>query len=393
MRRLRANAALFWRWFGYWRKRYMWLRLAILLVIFAPTLKEIRHPLIGDLVRYAITAIETARFPPSFMEARLLRARETKRLQESLLARFDSNHDGRLEPAEAQRLGSATGLAPKALRERVLSADYDRLLAATKKVGIATRFATSREMRRWAFETARANEEREFAQYHREIDAQMRIPYARPADYLRWTTWRRGLGMFWVGWQEIVQTGLGPLGSFAPGINFSMQALPGTELSAQTPRLVWAWRGGIGWLMLLVLVIISARGFARRQELERRFKEDPAFAEAPCPICGRPTHDFGALRELRLTRAIGVGAVVGLAAFAVGTLGLHDALERTVFAIHLTPIVFGVVVAAARYLLWPWEVHACHRRPGLHIIGIAAAVVAVIVALGAVVAYGVTVLG
>ncbi len=162
MTRLRANAALFWCWFGYWRKRYMWLRLAILLVIFAPTVYEVKRPLIRQLVVYAVTAIDTARFPTPFFKERLLRGQQTKALEKSLIARFDANRDGRLDAAELQRLAQATGLSAEDVTASVLHADYDRLLAGAQKGRIATQFGTSREMRKWAYRTAQTQE----AQWH-----------------------------------------------------------------------------------------------------------------------------------------------------------------------------------------------------------------------------------
>jgi len=53
----------------------------------------------------------------------------------------------------------------------------------------------------------------------------------------------------------------------------------------------------------------------------------------------------------------------------------------------------GLAVGTARYLLWPREVHACHRRPRLHLIGLTAAALAVAAPLSAVVVYGVKAFG
>jgi hypothetical protein len=372
MIRLRANAAFFWRWFGYWRKRYMWLRLAILLVIFAPTIYEIKRPLIRQLVVYAVTAIDTARFPTPFVKDRLLRAQQTKALEKSLIARFDANRDGRLDVAESRRLAQATGLSAKDVTADVLHADYDRLLAGAQKGRIATRFGTSREMRNWAYRTAQTQEAQWHDQQWAEVERELEMPRVRPIDYLHWSTWARGIGWFRERFDEI-------LGAFIPPIFAGISG----PMMAPAPR---GWRGYIGWAIILALVMISVRNFARRQELERRFREDPIFAEAPCLICGRPTHDFGALRELRVARSLGVGVVVGLAAFGVAWLGIYDASDRAAFAIHVTPVALAVAAAAVRYILWPREVHACHQRPRLHLIAFIASVIAVVAPLAAVVA-------
>jgi len=377
---IRANAALFWRWFLYWRKRYMWLRLAILLVVFAPTLYQVRRPLIRELVVYAVTAIDSACSPTSFWKANLLRMRETKSLQKSLLARFDANHDGRLEPAEGDRLRTATGLTPKELSSQTLKADYDRLLAGTKMAGIATRFTTSREMRRWAYQTAQAQETQWHDEQWREVERELRMPYPRAADYLHWSTWRRGINWFRAGLGEKVDR-------LAPGM-FSGVSFPAgmrDQFPAWQVRPYPLWRGLLGWVSLVLIAVVCVRRFVRGEELRRRFREDRAFAEAPCPICGRPTDDFGALREFRPARAIGVGAVVGLAAFAVTAVHPREA-HVLLFGVPGGPFLLGIPFAIMRYILWPWEVHACHRRPRLHVIAFVASVIAVVAPLAAIAA-------
>jgi len=374
MLRVRKNATLFWRWFGYWRRRYIWLRLAILLVIFAPTIYEVKRPLIRQLVVYAVTAIDNARWPTPFYKAQLLRARETKALQRSLLARFDTDRDGRLEATESRRLREATGLSAKDVTESVLRADYDHLLAAAQELHVATRFSTPREMRSWAHQTAQTEETRWHDQQWAEVERELRLPRPRARDYLRWTTWARGIGWFRGRIGELLDTLVPPI--FA-GVSHAWMSGYYTD---QPP--VWrTWKGYVGWGIVLALVVISVRSFARRQELERRFQEDPVFAEAPCPICGRPTHDFGALREFRPARALGLGAVVGLAASAVSALGLHGHSEPTGLAMWSVPLALAVVAAVLRYLLWPREVHACHRRPRLHVIAFAGSVVVVVAPL------------
>jgi len=380
MTRLRANTALFWRWFLYWRKRYMWLRLAILLVIFAPTVYGVRRPLIKTLVEYAVTAIDTARFPTSFWKTKLLRMREAKSLQKSLLTRFDANHDGRLEPAEGDRLRTATGLAPNELSSQTLKADYDRLLAGTKRAGIATRFSTSREMRRWAYQTAQAQETQWHDEQWAEVERELRVQYPLPVDYLHWSTWRRGINWFRAGLGEKVD-------QLAPGM-FSGISFPAgmtDQFPARQVRPYPLWRGLLGWLSLVLLAVVCVRRFVRGEELRRRFRDDPAFAQAPCPICGRPSHDFGALPEMRLARALGVGVVVGLAAFAIGAVHSRTS-PSMVFAFPGELFLLGIPFAILRYLLWPREVHACHRRPRLHLIAFAASVIVVVAPLTAVAA-------
>ncbi len=67
--RVRANLSLSRRWFGHWRRRYVWLRLAILVLIFAQPVYGVFRPVIRDLVVLAIEGIESAKQGPHF-EAR-----------------------------------------------------------------------------------------------------------------------------------------------------------------------------------------------------------------------------------------------------------------------------------------------------------------------------------
>jgi hypothetical protein len=386
MERVRSNAVLFRRWFGYWRRRYMWLRLAILLVVFAPTLYEMKRPLIRELVVYAVTAIDTARFPTPFYKARLFRGQQVKVLERSLIARFDADGDGRLDAAESQRLTQATGLSARDATASVLHADYDRLLAAARKLDLPTRFSTSREMRTWAYRTAQAEEAQWHDQQWAEVERELRMPRPRATDYLHWSTWARGMGWFLGRTGGLLDTVLPPI--FA-GVSHSW-AYYGY---GDQPPLWRSWRGYIGWAIVFALVAISMRNFGKRRELERRFRADPVLAAAPCPICGRPTHDFGALRELRVARSTGVGVVVGLAAFGAMACLMPHASPRMALAVRLLPVMLGLTAAFIRWDLWPELVHADHTRPRLRLIATAAYALAVLVPLGAIIAAWVAAFG
>jgi len=102
--RVKANAALFWRWFRYWRKRYMWLRLAIIVLIFAEPVYGVFHPLIRDLVVIAIGGIEAAK-PGPRRYVDYYQFEDKKRLQKHLLTRFDANGTGGW--SAGRRLGCA----------------------------------------------------------------------------------------------------------------------------------------------------------------------------------------------------------------------------------------------------------------------------------------------
>jgi hypothetical protein len=126
-RRTGENALLTWRWFGYWRRRYMWLRIAVLALLFAQPVYYTLDPLVVKLVRIAIIGIEHAK-PGPYHHARALQFREKKRLQKSLLARFDGSRDGRLSRAEAGRLEEATGLTAAQVEGSALQVELDPLV-------------------------------------------------------------------------------------------------------------------------------------------------------------------------------------------------------------------------------------------------------------------------
>ena len=367
MARLRANLSLFWRWFTHWRKRYVWLRLALLLIVFAEPVHDVFRPTIRELVVIAIQGIDTAGIPKlTHYQYRRLRMKETKRLQHSLLARFDANHNGRLEKAEAQRLTRATSLVARDITQSGLVADLDRLLTANQKLGLADRALTSRKIRRAAFDAAQRETDQFYREYRKELAPLLATQYPQWRDYLQWKTWSNGGSMF--------------LGYFA----YSLQEATSVQWSPKR------------WLLLVVLpaVIFSVSRFGRRERLGQRFREDPELAVAPCPVCQEPTHDFGALRQQRLSRAATTGVVVALAFYAVSAVtpalgGGPPSFSLSTFTLvshrpATSILLLGLAALILRWVLWPREVHACHRRPRLHWIGLAASACLVLAAAGTV---------
>jgi len=370
--RVRKNLSLSWRWFTYWRKRYVWLRLAIVLLLFADPVRDVFRPTIRELVVIAITGIETAGIPRlTYYRARHLRQLEVKKLQRSLLNRFDANRDRRLEKAEAQRLAKGTGLAPKDITQSGLKADLDRLLAANQKLGLADRELTSRKIRRGAFDAAQRETEVFYREQHAEVERLLVVSRPTWRDYLQWKTWSRG------------------------GSQFSGFLLYYLEEATTVNWPVWRWLV----FVILPAVLVSVWRFAGGEQLTRRFREEPELAAAPCPRCSEATRDLGALRQRQLSRAVASGVAVMLAVYAILVVtvparpSIGD-IPDLHYHLPITPALpAGLAALLLRLILWPWEVHACHRRPRLRLIGLAASACLVVVAAGAVVWFTLKTLG
>jgi len=404
--RVRGNLSLSRRWFGYWRKRYMWLRLLILLAVFAQPIYEVRKPLIRELIVLAISGIDSAKRGP-YSEARATQFQEKKRLQRSLLAYFDRNEDSRLDRAESQRLTKKTGLTRNQVAGSGLRVELDPLVEASHRVGLLSRTTTANDMRREALGQALAEHEQEHEALWREAGPNLEMQYPTAGDYLKWETWRRGLDSA----RGQIVYHLGPTAAY------SFAGLTPPEYNAmwmwEAPE--WRWWGAVGWLVLGLVTVLCIRRYGRGEELERRFQEEPAVAAAPCPLCGDATNDYGALIQHRASRAWATVAVVGLAAVTMSALGWLEALQGLFSGTHerggvdfwqvLMRIYSGSVsetmegswaavlgIAAAcgvvRWVLWPREIHAVHRRPYLRAAGFGASVVLVVALLSGTVALG-----
>ncbi|MCJ7751336.1 MAG: hypothetical protein MUQ65_09620 [Armatimonadetes bacterium] len=402
--RSRGNLSLSWRWFGHWRRRYMWLRLLILLAVFAQPIYEIRKPRIRDLVIIAIKGIESAKGGPYF-ETRVIQFQEKKQLQRSLLAYFDRNEDGRLDRAESQRLTKKTGLTRGQVAGSGLRVELDPLVEASHRVGLLSRTKTANDIRREALAKALATAEQEHEALWREAGPDLAMQYPTAGDYLKWETWARGLDA--ARGQIVSHLGMTVASSFAGLVP------PGyAQMRGEPRRKSW---GGAGWLILGLVAVLCIHRYGKGKELERRFQEDAALAAAPCPVCGEPTNDYGALAEHRAPRAWAMAAVAGLAVVSMSALRWPEALRGVLFQTHLhggsdllqvlTRIYSGsvcramegswvaiAVVAAAfgvvRWILWPREIHAVHRRPCLLAAGFGAGVVLVVALLSGIVALG-----
>jgi hypothetical protein len=386
--RLRANLSLSWRWFNYWRRRYVWLRLLILLAVFAQPIYEIRKPLIRELVIIAIKGIESAKFGP-YLETRAIQHQEKSRLQRALAAHFDTNGDRRLSTAEGRSLHEQTGLTREQVEGRALDVELDALVAANHAVELLSRTRTANDLRREALAAALAEHQREHEAVWEEIGPDLEMQYPTARDYLRWETWRHGLASF----LDVLRYRL-PLGP---------HLIPGPRLYEASDmgfgeQSLWQNMGDV--LVVLVLagvVLVSIRRYGKGTELERRFVEEPSLAAAPCPVCGTPTHDYGALAQHRGAQAWAGAAVAGLTA---ATLWLSattwcEVAERlgatgcgrvcvlvepfaSDWARLISLAVIMVATGITRWALWPREVHLGHRRPSARVAGFALGVVLVV---------------
>lgn len=373
--RIKHNLSLTWRWFSHWRKRYMWLRLLILLLVFAHPIYQVRKPLIRELVVIAIKGIESAKLGPR-LYAQAYEFQERKGLQNALRAKFDANRDGALNRAEAAKLRDETGLGRDAVTCSGLDADLDALVEASHKTGVLSRVVTGADIRRRALDAAVAEQEREHRELSRQIAPMLQATRTDAADWLQWETWVGGLDHFRAVLAEEVPGGRQFFAGLAPGSEPFMWS------SREYPK----WQGYAGWIALLAIAVLSVRRYGTGEALRRRFGEDPELAAAPCPVCGEATHEYGALMQHRISRACATAAVVGLVFVAVAGLGL----PRWLYGVGMVAI---PAAGAVRWILWPREVHACHRRPSLLYVGFAAALLLVVGLLSGIAAYGMNTLG
>jgi hypothetical protein len=378
---MRENARLTWRWFKYWRRRYVWLRLIVLVLLFAHPVYEVFDPAITRLVRIAIFGIEQAKFGP-YHHRRALEFQEKKRLQQHLLVHFDRSGDGKLDRSEAERLEAATGFTAGQVTGSALNVDLDALMDANHQLGTVPDSLTANDIRRAALDAALADAARARRESKAEIDPMLEWDYPGLRDYLRWDIWKRGVRDFLSVIQE--HTGL-----YVPGVTLLYE--PEDRDFVMWVSRARRWRGSVGWLVLLGAVVISVRRYGKTEELKLRLERDPCLAAAPCPVCGEATRDYGALIHHRAARAWAAGAVVVLAALICWLLldapgSGHQAALRAPIWLAVTAAA-GITVGLARWLLWPWEVHACRRRPSLVLLGFALGVVVVVGLLGCIGGY------
>jgi hypothetical protein len=278
--------------------------------------------------------------------------------------------------------------------------ELDPLLEANRKLKLVPAEVTSRVLRREALDRALAEMDRQHKESHAEMDPMLAMQYPGWRDYLKWGTWKRGVDSLR---SHLAYSEGTNLGRYFAGMG------PRGEEYEWVPRSP-AWQGYIGWWILLLVVIVCVARYGRAERLRKRFEEDPEFAAAPCAICKMPTHDYGALIAHRGERAWAAAAVVGLALLPLAALELSDAfasggpaylygelprqsgrgLLADLMRAVTDPVAALFMAGAAgivRWLLWPREVHAVHRRPWLFTVGFGVGAVLVIGLLGTVASF------
>jgi hypothetical protein len=220
------------------------------------------------------------------------------------------------------------------------------------------------DIRRQTLSRAMQEEEAEHRELWREIEPMLDATRKDPAEWLRWETWKQGLKEF-----RVI---LAWFGGLVPGPYFA-GILPAAEDPMEYDFFphVPGWRGYIGWAVLVAAVAISVRRYGRGEALKRRFEEDPELALARCPICKTPTKQYSVLEQHRWARAWATGAVVFLAALAVGSVTDRPAAWTVIGTA-------GIPAAFLRWLFWPREVHACHQRRYLPLFGFVVSTVLVV---------------
>ena len=167
-----------WKAFNSWRKRGMWFRVTILLIIFSVPLCErlmtVDHvPLINELVWTACRAIRAAS-EPKVMSAHLryLHVRESRQLQAKLQGKVKSG-DLQLSPEEL-----------KLLTQNTVDANYNELFALAKRVKLIPENITLSQKKRAMLDKACQLASERFDHEWEEIRRETRKEYPFHPDVL-----------------------------------------------------------------------------------------------------------------------------------------------------------------------------------------------------------------
>jgi hypothetical protein len=180
----------FLRAFNHWRKRYVGLRLLYLLFLGFCVFREAFLPVLPNLVRIAIQAMQSYSDPRLVTAlARSRRARMARRLQFSLWHVADKDANGSLEGTELDLLWTA-GLDPEELRTKPIQANLPRLFDACHRLGLLPSSYTFSSSLREARLAATAEVERIQSPLRLRIEPMLKT-WEEP-DYLQLKTWKRG---------------------------------------------------------------------------------------------------------------------------------------------------------------------------------------------------------
>ncbi|UCH33524.1 MAG: hypothetical protein JSV65_13250 [Armatimonadota bacterium] len=169
-------------------------------------------PSIVSLVRIACRAIEMAGLPGTVYSVMMYeKAMQVDALRDSLLAHYDADRNGKLEPGQARALTLATGLTAQDLTVSCAEGDFDRLLKAAHAQHVLPKTITReiekpydlkpdallRALRHGNYEKGQAAYERQRAALWKEIEPDLTYRWGKPRDYLEWATWRTGIQRFY----------------------------------------------------------------------------------------------------------------------------------------------------------------------------------------------------
>jgi hypothetical protein len=166
----------------------------------------------GRLVRIACEAIEMAGLPRLvYSTLNYEEAMDVAALQHAFTARYDVNRNARIDASEARRLTSETGLAAGDLAISCRKGDPAKLLTAAQQQRMLPSRIANRvkhpysmtprallvTLRHLNYQKGIREYESARAEMWHEAEPDLTIRWARPRDYLKWETWRRGLGRFY----------------------------------------------------------------------------------------------------------------------------------------------------------------------------------------------------
>lgn len=227
---------------------------------------------VANIHRVACQCIENASLPSlGWFTAYAEQCFQVTALRKSLIKHYDRDGDRKISPQEARRLNLETGLAANDLAAPCYEADFDRLLAAahrrrllperiTREVRDPYRLSPrtlARQLRRLNWEKGEKECQRQHEAMWRDADPYLDYRWARPGDYLKLATWRRGalrfcyggLYLAWDTWRVFV--GIGnrlsePLAIYA--VALALLAVSTIALRRHHRDLFWALAGVFGVL-------------------------------------------------------------------------------------------------------------------------------------------------
>jgi len=214
-----------WSGFNYWRKRYCFTRILVILLLCASPLYELLsgNLIIRNLVRIACDGIFMSSIPQSEDAlCRYYKFKEKRRLQFLIIKFADSNNDKKLNESEINYLRKQ-GCEIESICQNPKDLDFARLAKDAKILGLLPSGYSVKEKRMQAFFAAHAENEffynplkkqvydlldksgRFFPEYTSEEMAMFHSMYTQKElvsgrvipDYTTWGTWKYGFSLFY----------------------------------------------------------------------------------------------------------------------------------------------------------------------------------------------------